>query len=288
MSDSLTTKVLDLTITLGSGTFGEDVGDTVTLSGFRMMADCINPGGDSMGQCMIRVFGLRNDVMNKLTTIGSVNTAIKAKNSILLAAGDAVNGMDTVFSGTIFDAWADYNSSPDVAFNILAYSGLDASVKPVGAISYKGPTDVAQILENIATVEMGIGFENSGVDVKLSSPYLSGTALAKVRCVAQAAQIEYSIEDNTLFIWPSSSARQGTTPLVSPDTGMVGYPTLSSKGMTVKMLYNSKIKLGQDIEVQSSIPMACGMWRVYSLAHSLSSEMADGPWFTTAETYNVR
>lgn len=283
---SFTKKILELTITLGSGTFGENVGDTVTLSGFRMTADVMNPGGDSMGMCQIRVFGLSESVMNKLTTIGAVNWAIKAKNGVLLAAGD-VEGMSNVFVGTIFDAWADYNAAPDVAFNIIAYSGLVAALKPVGATSYKGPTDVAAIMQDIASSEMGISFDNNGVDVKLSSPYLSGTALAKVRQIAQAANIEWDIDNNTLVIWPSNKPRQGTVPLISPDTGMVGYPTLSSKGMTVRMLFNPKVKFGQDIEVQSTIPMACGTWRTFSLAHNLSSEMDGGPWFTTTEVYNV-
>lgn len=277
-------KILELTITLGSGTFGEDVGDTVTLSGFRMTADATNPGGDSMGRCQIRVFGLRDDVMNKLTTIGSVNTAIKAKNAVLLAAGD-VDGMTSIFSGTILDAWADYNSSPDVAFNIVAFAGLSAAVKPVGATSYKGGTDVAVIMTDLAA-EMGVSLENNGVDVKLTSPYLSGTALTKLRQVAQAANILWTIDRDVLAIWPQTGARAGIIPLISPDSGMVGYPSLSSKGMTVKMLFNPNVRLGGEVEVQSSIPMACGKWRVFNVSHSLSSEMADGPWFTTAETYN--
>jgi hypothetical protein len=281
-------KVLSLTITLGSGAFGEELGDTVTLTGFRMTADAVNPGGDSMGRCQIRVFGMRDDVMNKLTTIGSVNTAIKAKNAVLLAAGDADAGMSTVFSGTILDAWADYNAAPDVAFNIIAYSGLAAAIKPVGATSYKGVTDVAAIMNDIAINEMGIAFENNGVTAKLASPYLPGTAVDKIRAAARAAGIMWAIENETLIIWPSSGTRAGTVPLVSFETGMVGYPSLSSKGMTVKMMFNPNIKLGGDIEVKSAIPMACGTWHVFSVAHNLSSEMADGPWFTTAETYNAR
>lgn len=280
---SFTEKRIELTITLGSGTFGEDVGDTVTLRKFRMVADLINPGGESMGSCTLRVYGLRNDVMNKLTTIGLINAAIKAKNTIALAAGDDESGYSTVFSGTIFDAWADYNSSPDVAFNIIAYAGLDTAVRPVDATSYKGVTDVAAILQDIAVSQMGIQFENNGVDVKLSNPYLSGTALTKVRNVCRAASINFVIENNVLIIWSSDTARKGDKQLVSPETGMVGWPALSSKGMTVRMLFNPKIKLGNDIEVKSAIPMACRTWRVYSISHSLSSEIVDGPWFTTAE-----
>lgn len=277
-------KVLELTVTLGSGTFGEDVGDSVTLSGFRMTADLANPGGESMGMCQLRVYGLRPDVMNKLTTIGPVNVAIRAKNSILLAAGEEGNALSNVFQGTILDAWADYNAAPDVAFNILAYAGLDVLVKPVTATSYKGTTSATDILADLAK-EMGLALEYFGEDVSLSSPYLPGTSLDKLRGVARAAGLLWSIERGTLSVWDRNTARESTTPLISPDTGMIGYPSLSSKGMTVRMLFNPNIRIGADIEVQSAIPMACGTWRVFNESHNLSCNVPDGPWFTTVEAY---
>lgn len=281
-----TTKRLDLTVTLGAGTFGESLADTVTLTGFRMTAQISNPGGESMGMCQMKVFGLRTDVINKLTTIGQINRAIKVKNAILLAAGDNETGMQTVFQGTIYDAWADYNTSPDVSFNIIAYMGLDAAVRPVNASSYKGATDVATIMAAFAA-EMQLTFENNGVDVKLSNPYFPGTALTKVRQCARAANILFTVDRGVLAIWPKTGARAGFVPLISPDSGMVGYPSLSSKGMTVKMLFNYNIRLGGEVMVESSVPMACGKWNVFSVAHDLSCEMPDGPWFTQMDCYHV-
>ena len=289
MSDSgFTRKKLDLTITLGSGSFGDTLADTVTLSGFRMSADVKNPGGDSMGMYQGRVYGMKAATMNQLTTIGTINRAVKTKNTVLLAAGDNESGMQSVFQGVIYDAWADYNTSPDVAFNIIAYAGLDAAVKPVGATSYRGPTAVATIMTAFAT-EMGLTFENNGVAVTLGNPYFSGTTLNKLRQCARAANILYTIDRGVLAIWNKVGGRAtvGDVPLLSPTTGLVGYPALSSKGMTINSLFNYNIQLGRDVQVKSSIPMACGKWRVFNVSHSLSSELADGTWFTTTDVYNV-
>ncbi len=283
----ITIKQLEVKITLGSGTFGEDVGNEVTLTGFRMTADLMLPGGDSMGRCKLRVFGLREDVMNQLTTIGVVNTAIKAKNSITLSAGDSEAGMSEVFKGTIYDAWADYSGAPNVAFNIDAYAGLVAALKPVETTSYKGATDVAVIMADLAS-EMGLELQNNGVSGTLSNPYLPGTTLTKLRIVAAAVGINYVIERDVLAIWPTTGSRAGGVPIVSAETGMVGYPTLSSKGMTVRMMFNPNVRIGGDIQVESTITMAQGTWQVYDLTHNLSSELVGGPWFTIAEVSNVR
>lgn len=279
-ASGFTRKKIDLTITLGTGQFGDGKGDSVTLSGLRMTADLINAGGETMGAAQVRVYGMSSSMMNKLTVIGYTQAAIRSQNTIQIAAGDDESGMKTIFIGTIYDAWADYNSAPEVAFNILGNAGLDALVKPVGAISFKGETDVAGIMQGLAS-KMGLTLENGGVNVKLSNPYFPGTALAQMRACARAANINATVDCGILKIWSKNGALPGPMPLISPDTGMVGYPTLNSSGMSIKTLFLPDLRPGREVEVQSSIPMACGIWRLGPISHSLSSEIPGGPWFTT-------
>lgn len=279
-------KTIELKITLGEGDFGDTIGDTVTLSGLRMMVEATNPGGESMGQAHITVHGMAFDMMNKLTTIGQVNRAIRTKNSVVITAGDKGGTLNTVFEGTIFDAWGDYNRAPDVAFDIIAYAGMDSAVTPAEPLSFKGSADVGGIMQQLAQ-SMGLAFENNGVEVQLSNPYLSGSLLAQVKSCARAADIRYIIDRGTLAIWPKTGGRDSEIPLISPDTGMVGYPALSSKGMSVQMIYNPNVTFGGDVEVKSSIPMACGKFRVFNLAHTLACLTPSGPWFTYMDCYNV-
>ena len=281
---SFTEKLIELTITLGTGTFGEDVGDTVTLSGYRMLADVINPGGDSMGMANIRVFGLPETLMNRLTTIGTIQRAIRAQNTVTVAAGDDETGYQMAFFGVITDAWGDYNAAPEVAFNIVAYAGMDIAVKPVNATSYKGAVSTAVIMRNFS-LEAGLTYENNGVDVTLNNPYFSGTVLNKIRQCAAAAGIFYNVDRGTLAIWPRAGQRGGEIPIISPTTGMVGYPTLSSKGIDIQTTFNWNIRLGGRIKVESAIGMASGTWIVHGTAHSLSSKVPGGPWFTYIEAY---
>lgn len=283
MTDSFTQKKLELTVTLGTGTFGAQVGSTVTLSDLRMFADISAPCGDSMGALHLRVFGLTQDMMNQLTVIGPINQ-VKERNEVLLAAGD-INGMTTVFQGTIFSAWADYSSAPEVAFNIIAYVGLGLAIKPVGASSYTGAADVATIMKAIATTA-GLAFTNEGVFTTLANPYFPGTAWQQIKACARAAQINYKIEFGKLTIWPKGQPIAGNgVPLIAPETGMVEYPALSSQGMTVKTEFKPKVVLGGAIQVKSSLPMANGLFNVFNYVHNLSSEAPGGPWFTTIDCY---
>lgn len=276
---SFTKKRIDVTVTLGTGQFGDSGSDTVTLTGHRVHMGMQAFGGDAMPQSQIRVFGLPLDMINQLTTVGPINAAVRFNNKVLVAAGDDETGMQTVYSGAIDSSWGEFESMPDVPLNIMALGGLDAALKPVGALSYPGSADVATIMQTLADT-MGLAFENNGVTVQLSNPYFPGTALTQVRTCARAADIYWTIDRGTLAIWPKNGVRGGDVPLISAATGMRGYPTLSSNGLGLTTLFNPQIKPGGVVQVESSLQVACGQWRVMQVWHSLQSETPNGAWFT--------
>lgn len=283
MNSTFTKKRISVTITLGEGTFGETVGDTVTLSGLRMTADLTGHTGETMATLQLRVFGLNQQMMNRLTIIGPFIGLSRPKDTILVMAGDDESGMATVFKGNILTAWADYASAPDVVLNLMGQVGVDIAMKPVPPRSYAGSTDVAAILEEIAK-DAGLDFSNNGVSVKLSNPYFPGTAMAQIKSCVHAANINYEISLGRLSIWPRGGlASESEVELVSPSTGMVGYPTFSSRLMSVKMLFNSRIRQGGRLRVESSLHLAEGEFNTYNFTHSLSSEVPGGPWFTDIE-----
>lgn len=252
-----------------------------------MTADLVNAGGESMGALQLRVFGLTQAMMNQLTNIGGNVLRVNPLNQILLEAGDD-RGMQMVFMGTIYQAWGDYSAQPEVALNVIANAGMDALLKPVDALSFNSPsTDVAEIMAGLAKT-MGLGFENNGVQEKLCYPYFDGSALDQVRACARAARIQYVIDRGVLAIWTDDDGREGEVPLISASTGMVGYAqAMSSNGMLIKTAFNWNVRSGGFVQVESSIPMANGKFRVGPFSHSLSSELAGGPWFTTFECYHV-
>jgi hypothetical protein len=272
-------KEIEVTISLGTGQFGETGANTVTLSGLRVKADIQQFGGNAMPQVQLRIFGLPMQMINQLTTIGPINSSIMYQNSVLIAAGDEGSALTTIYSGTIWQAWGDFNQMPDASLNIVALGGLAASLKPVGASSYPSSADVGTIMQSLATTA-GFGFVNSDVSVQLSNPYFPGTALAQIRACARAANINFAIDNGTLHIWPKGNARNGTTPLISPATGLVGYPAFSSNGLMLTTIFNPDVVIGGMIQVQSSLTPACGQWIATQISHSLESETPDGQWFT--------
>jgi hypothetical protein len=283
---TFTKRALDVEFQLATGQFGEGLGDTVRLTGLRVSADIVSYiGVEYQGSLALRVQGLPLSVINQLTTIGTIQTE-QRNNIVRVFASTETNAMSLVYSGQINSAFGDFNGAPDVVFNVTALAAQTAAMLPVPAVSFKGVTDVATILDAFCQVA-NLKFINYGVNVQLSDPYFAGSTLDKIkRCVAAAA-INASIGLDTLTIWPKTG--EVTSPfeiIVSPATGMNGYPAFSSKGLAVNMMFNPTISVGVPVTIQSSLPVANGKWQVYSLYHRLQSETPNGAWFTQIEVSN--
>ena len=281
---TLLRRKIDLSFTLGTGSFGESGADTVEISGLRTSATITKSGGVSMSQLELRVWGMPLDTMQKLTVLNKLAYAQERANNVTVRAGDDENGMGVVFTGTIKEAWADASNPPDVEFTVSAFTGGLDAVRPVAPTSYNGPVAVDVALSSIAAQMVPPRtLENSGVQTILDSPYLPGTLRDQALAVARAARCDMLIDDNVIAIWPSGQARGGLSLDISPETGLVGYPQFTQNGIALTTLYTPSLVFGQKIKVTSGLGAANGEWQVAAVQHSLDAEIPGGQWFTRIE-----
>lgn len=261
--------------------FAHNGKDEATFTGLRCSLAIKKFGYVSQSPLSMRVFGLPLSIMNDIATLGRLPLAGR-NNTISVSAGDDESGMSVVYTGTIQNAWADFQGSPDVALELTAQIGLYNAQASTEATSYQGAADVAVILGNLA-LRMGRTFQNNGVTAQLSNPYFHGTLLDQLHSCCAAADVEFEDDGVTLFVWPKGGSRGGTPPLISPQTGLVGYPTYTHSGIAMLIRFNPAIGRGGLVKVESSLVPACGMWRVFSLTHVLESETPNGQWFSYLE-----
>ena len=276
---SFTLKQLTVVITLASGTFSNGT-NQVTLAGLRTEVEIDKAGHPSKNTAKIKIFGMLENDMNKLTTVSFKALAVK-KNFIQVLAGDVESGMSVAFQGEITGAFANYKTPPNLVFTIEAAEGYYPSIAPCAPKSYKGGVAVATIMQSLAK-QIGCTFENSGVTTQIHSPYLTGSAMNQAAMLAAAANIEFGVDNGILFIAPRGAQRGATAvPLLSAETGMKECPTFDKKGIKVECLYNHGISLGGCVKVQSIVQVACGVWRVNGLKHHLQALHAGGKWLTS-------
>ena len=278
---AFTQKLLTFQFSLATGNF-EGGGNTASASGLWASTTIEivgNEGGSSMSNCAI--YGLPLSMMNQLSTVGTqVNQ--RTNNTVTVSAGDAETGMSVVYTGKIFTAFVDAQAMPRACFRMTGNVGGGYwGSKQVPPISKSGSQDVASMMQTLAG-QMGMQFENNGVNVKLSNPYYPGTPWNQAWRIAKHANVDMVVDRGTMAICPAGKPRAGAATLISSETGMVGYPAFRDAAIIVKALFNPTVKPNGTIQVQSTITPACGMWKVNKIVYELES-VPHGRWFMTME-----
>jgi hypothetical protein len=278
-------------------------GGTLNVTGAR--ARCRINAGATPGYptANIAIYGLSQSIMSQLATLGIAFNSV-TKNSILVSAGAAslplasaanatlspLSGFPVVFAGTVWFAYVDYNSMPEVSLRIQARTGLSGSIISTAPTSYQGSTSIESIMQKFADA-LGVPLENNGVSGSLSNPYFGGTLMQQIFQAADHAGIRAELVDGAtkLAIMPLAGSRTSLTnvPLISKNTGMIKAPSFAGNGfLAVEFVYNQDVALFGNIQIASdNVPQANGPYTVCSLDHSLDTLVPRGDWKTTALCY---
>lgn len=281
----MTYQTRDLTVAfrLADGSsFDAQGDDTYTAPGLRVSAKISRVGTGGMDTGLITTWGLPPSVMNPLSTLGKPLLSGR-NNTITLSAGANGGSTSVVYVGIIAQAYVDGANQPSVGFVVQGSTALLAATQTIPPSTFPGSVDVATVISGLAN-QAGAAFQNFGVQSQINSPYLWGSALDQAKQIAEASHAVLIIDQNTWIIWPQNGGRApDQIPLISPDTGLVGYPAYTDSGIVLTTLFNPQIAFGGYIKVQSSIPNACGVWQVFNATHELESQTPGGKWFTTLE-----
>lgn len=303
-------RLINVRFTLAAGQYQNTSSNTVDLTGLRISARIANAGGLSVPELDMDVYGMPLELMNRLSTLGQVIQDDQTKllsNTVTVTAGNNTTGMGIVFMGTVRAAWGNFEPAPEVPFHVDALGMGAAAAIPYTPSSYNGPTSIVTICSGLATA-MNLRFENGGVPntATIPKPYLWGSAKSQLEQVITQAKISCNWGENgVLAIWPKGGNRGGQIPLLSPSTGMIGYPNYSSVGIIVRSIFNPSIgqgepgdipatggggpQLGGLIKIQGSqLTAANGLFKVYGLDHALESQVPHGQWFSTIKAYNPK
>ncbi len=292
-SGSFVERIITLVIQLGTGPFGNTGSNTLTLGPIGNTAtqpynslQCVvqiqNATAPFPGQAIIQVWGLTLSQINQLTVAGILYS--NRNNLVAIQAGDAVTGMTTIFNGQIYDAYPQA-SQPDMPFVIVANPANAIQLTPAHPVTFNGPTDgVTALAAALAPTKFTL--ENNGVSAILSNPYFHGSAWDQVKAITSAMGcVGYlNLQKGVYAIWPQNGSRSaGNIPLISPATGMIGYPEFRQVLVKVRTLFNPHVSLtiGNQFRVQSQFTAASGTWTIYSITHDISAQLPDGPWETT-------
>lgn len=281
MPDSFTLKTIRTTITLGKGTFGGG-GNSKIIEGLATDVDITKPGLPEKNSASVSIANISLSDMEQMTFL-AFQPLQSLKNLITIEAGEQGKTLATVFKGEITSAYADYGSVPDVEFKIEALSGGYAAQIGAKPISVKGNAKAADLIKQFAK-EIGYTFKNEGVAASVRNAVFNGSPIEKARSVAEEVGAELLIDDDSMTLMPYDKPRSGGAVLLTPETGLIGYPSFTSDGISFSCFFNPNLKQGGQVKIESIVPRASGYWKITKLSHRLTAyRTGGGSWYSSVD-----
>ena len=249
-------------------------------TGLRVSCNIINGNGAVSPTANIQIYGLALDKMLKLMRI-QWNTMGAVQNTILIEAGEEGSELFKVYSGNITFAKIDMANAPNVSLNIESQSAIVDSLLPVQSKIFEANTDAAAMIEGICK-DMGYRFENNGASkIIADGGTYNGTRINMIKSIADAADFDLYIEQNNIAICPKGGPRKIPVPIISPKSGLVGYPIPDVRGVSFKAFYDPLIRFGGLVEIRDSVLGATvnRQWRIFGTTVTIEANTDGGAWF---------
>ena len=206
-------------------------GTRYTFTDFAMNVKVDKKGSPDLPEGEVTIKGLSLETMEQLTSLTFLKNA-RQNNILVIEAGYTEDTIAQIYRGEITSAKADFNSAPDIEFVISSKSGSYPSVIPQSPISVKGQQPAIEVIKQLAA--------------------------------------DLIIDDNTIVVTPRGQPRKnGITPELSKDNGLIGYPTFTDEGLQVVCFFNPELQIGGTIRIDTIVPKAKGTWKITEFSHEL-------------------
>jgi hypothetical protein len=237
-------------------------------------------------QAQIDIFGMFPADMDALTIAWSQAPVIL--DNIVILEADCGNGFVQVFRGTIIEAQPIYSAAPDVFFSVLATTGYFQKINAAEPTSYPAAADIDTIAAGFAA-DMGFAFVNGGAFGTLAEgAYFWGSKWDQFAQACAATNTDFYVLGDTLLITAANLPNdQQPAVVLTPASGLVGYPQFERSGLSVLALFDPALTCGVPLEIEGDVPAANGRWYPYALIYVLESRKPNGNWFAQMKCNKV-
>ena len=280
-------KVIRITITLNGQdeVFTAQGNNRISSTGLAVSTSLAYGNGAITPTAQITVYGLPMDKMLKLMRV-QWNTMQALLNTVRIEVGNEGENLSIAYEGNITQATIDANAAPNIPLIITSQMAMvdKSKVAPPYTVDKDVSIDVADIVEALCIV-MGYEFTNDGVSHMITSTMIEGSDLEKIQKLAIACDFDLYVDQKVIAICKKGTARTLEIPVLSPSTGLIGYPVPDIKGVAFSCVYNPKIKFGGVVTIKDSAigGVVNQDWRLYGFTAQLEANIPNGKWQIDAQ-----
>ncbi|MDM2843247.1 hypothetical protein OGY83_06325 [Citrobacter sp. Cpo090] len=267
-----------------TSSFDESGNNTISISEARATVSFQSAGNLFGTQINVSIFGLGIEMLAALSSkamglFGSDTERISMKVFV---------GETAIFAGYMTSSIANMNAIPNAALLITATANADLQNKPASPFSFNGATPVPDIINAICNAA-GYKAYITGLDgLVVTNPHYEGSIFTQLESLCNDVNVAMSVAPPSISFWPQDSTRDDVKPFISPEYGLIGYPIFSNGGLMFQTQFSTLLTTGRNVQIETSLPHASGVYKLTSVNHELSSWMNDGPWHSICIAYRVQ
>ncbi len=245
--------------------------------GLRVTASGTKYASAMQNECAVTIDGLSRDVRDYILTRTTPYTIQREPYRLILEVGRVSTGVHRIFTGDIISSAI--SEPPDVRLSIKAKTGAWRSGQ---VIADAGPP--MEALSSVAArvaAHTGTALEFEATEKNIASFTYSGGAIGMVDALQQAGGVKAFIDDEVLYVRDTAAPIRGRHRILSAQTGMVGIPRPTTRGVDVTYLIDGQSSVGGSLTVESRLnPSLNGTYIIEQLTFEVASH--DDPFFYTA------
>lgn len=260
---------------------GGSRGSQMVFTQHAMAVRIQKQGAPELPKAQVAIWGLSQAQMTQLTML-SFDALSMRRNVLEIAAGEEGQQLAVVFQGEIMNSAPDMNAAPSPVMRLEAISAAYPKLIPSAPVAVKGEQTVDSLMQSFAN-EAGMQYESVGITSSLSNCTINGDPIAKSKWVADTIGADLIIDDQKIvLVNPESYRGQAVTvDVINPENGQIGYPSFDSMGIRAVCLFNPNLQCCGLCRIESSMPRATGVWKIYSVTHDIAANMpSGGAWRT--------
>ncbi len=161
-----------------------------------------------------------------------------------------------IFDGSIKQVRRGRESQTDTYLDITAADGDSAYNFAVSALSLEAGTTpdgvISALLKSMAEFGVSQGYAPIfGNNPLPRGKVVFGMTRDELRKVAQNTGTSWSIQDGKVNFVPETAYIAGEAPVITAQTGLIGLPEQTQNGISLRVLLNPNIKIGQTVKLDN-------------------------------------
>lgn len=250
------------------------------FDGLALSASGTKYANANQNECEVKITNLDKPTRDFILSETSPFNASRTPKRFIVEAGRQSYGLSRIFEGVIASAVP--TQPPDIAVTLKALTANDKKGDVI-ARSQPGQASLSRIARQVAG-DLGVSLIFEATDKQIANYNYSGGALKQVDKLGEAGQVDAFVDDNTLIVKDARRPLINQIRVLNIDTGLIGIPEITERGIKVKFLLDNTTVLGGALRVQSRIyPAVNGDFTIYKLGFDIASRDTPFYWIAEAE-----